>query len=220
MAAVTAPALAEAAEELDILFHDEAVLVLNKPSGLLSVPGRRPENKDSLALRAQRWFDGARTVHRLDWETSGVSVLALDAAVHRELSRQFHDREVEKSYIAIVAGHLMPDEGEVALPLICDWPNRPRQMVDHENGRSALTRWQVVYREIDRTWLRLFPVTGRSHQLRVHMQALGHPILGDRLYADHHALHRAERLQLHAERLTFSHPQRRERVTFYSPCPF
>lgn len=216
----TAPVLAEAAEELDILFHDEAVLVLDKPSGLLSVPGRLPQNKDSLALRAQRWFDGARTVHRLDWETSGVSVLALDAAIHRELSRQFHDREVEKSYIAIVAGHVLPDEGEVALPLMCDWPNRPRQIVDHENGRDALTRWQVVYREIDRTWLRLFPVTGRSHQLRVHMQALGHPILGDRLYADRYALHRAERLQLHAERLTFTHPLHGERVTFYSPCPF
>ncbi|CAM2007893.1 pseudouridine synthase [Acanthopleuribacter pedis] len=217
---VTEVAVADAAEELDILFQDEALLVLDKPSGLLSVPGRSPQHKDSLALRAQRWFEGARTVHRLDWETSGVSVLALDADVHRELSRQFHDREVEKSYIAIVAGHVYPDEGEVALPLICDWPNRPKQMVDHENGRHALTRWQVIYREIDRTWMRLRPITGRSHQLRVHMQALGHPILGDRLYADLEALHMADRLQLHAERLAVTHPQSGERVTFYSPSPF
>ncbi|CAM2066812.1 Pseudouridine synthase [Sulfidibacter corallicola] len=208
------------AEALPILYKDDHILILDKPSGLLSVPGRLPENKDSLASRAQQLEPEARTVHRLDCETSGVTVMALDADSHRELSRQFHDREVLKTYVAICAGMMETEQGEVNLPLVCDWPNRPRQMVDHENGKQAQTFWRVIHREPDRTWVQLTPITGRSHQLRVHLREIGHPILGDRLYAPPEVMRMAPRLLLHAEMLSFSHPHDGRKMTFYAPCPF
>ena len=205
---------------LNILYQDDDLIVLNKPSGLLSVPGKALEHKDSLQLRVQRVFPTATIVHRLDMATSGILVMALNKASHVAISRQFELRQTTKSYLARVHGKLEQDTGKVDLPLICDWPNRPKQMVDHERGKKALTHWQVVERGEDETLVRLTPVTGRSHQLRVHMLSLGHPILGDRLYAHADALATAKRLQLHAEELSFLHPVTQQPLNFVCPAPF
>lgn len=191
---------------LEILYEDESLLALNKPSGLLSVPGRAPENQDSLAFRVQQRFPAATVVHRLDMSTSGIMVMALNKTTHRELSRQFQERETRKVYYAWVWGRVAEPEGEVDLPLICDWPNRPLQKVDFEQGKPALTRWQRIKFEPNRSLIKLLPHTGRSHQLRVHMQAIGHPILGDDFYAHPEALNAAQQLQLHAAELTIKHP--------------
>lgn len=205
---------------LEILHQDDALLVLNKPSGLLSVPGRAPENQDSLALRVQSRFPAASVVHRLDMSTSGLMVMALNKEVHRELSRQFQERETVKVYFAWVWGEVAKPEGEVNLPLICDWPNRPLQKVCHENGKVALTRWQRVKVEQGRTLMKLHPYTGRSHQLRVHMKAIGHPILGDEFYAHNEALSGASHLQLHAAELGFKHPVTGDGLVFRCEPPF
>ncbi|MCI5044154.1 MAG: pseudouridine synthase [Aquisalinus sp.] len=203
-----------------VLHVDDHILVLDKPSGLLSVPGKAAEHQDCLEKRVQAQYTSARTVHRLDMDTSGVCVMGLSAEAHRNLSMQFQRRKTAKTYVAWVQGTLPAAEGEVDLPLICDWPNRPRQMVDHEKGRNALTRWQVIEVNGDVTRVLLFPVTGRSHQLRVHMQALGCPILGDRFYAPDAIRDAAPRLQLHALDLTVHHPSDGRRVTFSSAAPF
>lgn len=205
---------------LDVLHRDEHLLVVNKPSGLLSVPGKAAEHADCVEVRAKELHADARIVHRLDMDTSGIMVLAMNAAAHRHLGLQFERRKTKKTYVAKVWGQLAGDEGEVDLPLICDWPNRPKQMVCHERGKPALTRWQVLERERDATRVRLYPFTGRSHQLRVHMLALGHPILGDRFYADGAALEASGRLALHAEELTLHHPSGGKLVTFRAECPF
>ena len=205
---------------LDILHQDEFILVLNKPSGLLSVPGRAPENQDSLALRAQSRFPTALTVHRLDMATSGVMVMALNKDAHRELSRQFQERETHKVYYAWVWGEVTEASGEVDLPLICDWPNRPLQKVDFEQGKAALTRWQRIRVEQGNSLVKLLPHTGRSHQLRVHMQAMGHPILGDEFYAGPDALAAADQLQLHAAELGLMHPETGEGLLFECDTPF
>lgn len=191
---------------LDVVFRDAHLLVLDKPSGLLTVPGRDPAHKDSLASRAQAEYPEALIVHRLDMDTSGLVVMALGAEVHRQLSGLFQNRQVEKSYLARVWGEPEGDGGEVDLPLICDWPNRPRQKVCFESGKSSLTRWQKLDSDGKTSLLLLTPVTGRSHQLRVHMQAIGHPILGDPFYAHEQALAAAPRLLLHAQALGFEHP--------------
>ncbi|MBY6191221.1 bifunctional tRNA pseudouridine(32) synthase/23S rRNA pseudouridine(746) synthase RluA [Microbulbifer agarilyticus] len=191
---------------LDVVYSDAHLLVLDKPSGLLSVPGRDPAHKDSLALRAQQEYPQALIVHRLDMDTSGLVVMALGAEVHRQLSALFQNRKVEKSYLARVWGEPAQHEGEVDLPLICDWPNRPRQKVCFESGKPSLTRWQKLDSDGHTSLLQLTPVTGRSHQLRVHMQALGHPILGDPFYAQPEARAAASRLLLHAQELGFEHP--------------
>ncbi|NVJ96955.1 MAG: RluA family pseudouridine synthase [Alphaproteobacteria bacterium] len=205
---------------LDILYSDEDILILNKPSGLLSVPGKAEDMKDCLESRAQAAFTGARIVHRLDMETSGVIVMARHLDALRHLGRQFEDRKTEKTYEARVWGKVADYEGEIDLPLICDWPNRPKQMVCHERGKNAVTRYRVIAREADATRVALFPVTGRSHQLRVHMLSLGHPILGDNLYATGAAFEAAPRLQLHAKTLSFTHPETAELVSFAAPVPF
>ncbi len=205
---------------LSVLHVDEDLLVVDKPSGLLSVPGKALEHADCLERRAQERFPEARIVHRLDMDTSGVMVLAMNAAAHRHLGLQFERRKTEKTYIADVWGVLPTDEGEVDLPLVCDWPNRPKQMVSFEHGKSALTKWRVVERKLETTRVRLFPHTGRSHQLRVHMLSLGHPILGDRFYADGEALSASPRLALHAESLIVHHPKGGERFRFDADCPF
>ena len=210
-------------ETPDVIYRDEHIIVLDKPAGLLSVPGIGADKKDCLARRAAAEFPGARIVHRLDRDTSGVIVMALDAESHRALSVQFQDRLVEKRYVAVVAGVVVADEGEINLPLRKDRdPPRPgpRHIVDHEHGRPALTRYRVVRREADRTRLHLFPFTGRSHQLRVHVDEIGHPILGDDLYAPPEVVAMADRVLLHAEALTITHPHSGERVEFESPCPF
>lgn len=195
-----------AAPWLNILWQDESIIVVNKPSGLLSVPGRTPEHKDSVMTRIQRDYPAAESVHRLDMATSGIIVVALTKAAERELKRQFREREPKKTYVARIWGRLEPETGMVDLPLICDWPNRPKQKVCFETGKPAQTGYEVLEYEENATRVRLFPVTGRSHQLRVHMLALGHPILGDRFYAHDEARAAAPRLQLHAEALSVTHP--------------
>ncbi|WP_113632734.1 bifunctional tRNA pseudouridine(32) synthase/23S rRNA pseudouridine(746) synthase RluA [Pectobacterium peruviense] len=192
---------------LHILYQDQHIMVVNKPSGLLSVPGRAPEHKDSVMNRIQVDYPTAESVHRLDMATSGVIAVALTKAAERELKRQFREREPKKSYLARVWGHMAQDEGVIDLPLICDWPNRPKQKVCFETGKSAQTEYQVLSRDDDGTTrVKLMPITGRSHQLRVHLLALGHPILGDGFYAPPDAKAMAPRLLLHAQELAITHP--------------
>lgn len=207
---------------LDIIYQDNDLVVLHKPSGLLSVPGKAPEHKDSLSYRIQLVFPTAKIVHRLDMATSGIIVVALTKESHRELSKQFQDRLTKKRYVAIIAGQPEANSGSVDLPLICDWPNRPKQMVDFERGKPSLTHWECVKTQeiptesgpITCTKVALTPITGRSHQLRVHMKALGHSILGDRLYSQPEITAAAPRLQLHAEYLGFTHPTTQQWMDF------
>lgn len=205
---------------LQIVHQDDHLLLLNKPSGLLSVPGKAPAHKDSLQKRVQRVFPTATVVHRLDMATSGLMVMALNKASHRHLSRQFELRQTRKHYLARVDGHVVAEQGSIALPLICDWPNRPKQMVALHRGKTALTHWRVLQRQANSSLLQLTPVTGRSHQLRVHMLALGHVILGDRLYAHPQALAAASRLQLHAAYLAFEHPDSGQWMEFRCAADF
>lgn len=209
------------ADASPVIFADDWLVVADKPSGLLSVPGRGADKADCLAARVQAEFPDALSVHRLDMSTSGLLVLARGAEMHRQLSRLFEERQVGKRYLAIVDGLLAEDSGEVDLPLICDWPNRPRQMVDFAIGKPSLTRFTVRWRDAatDRSAVELEPVTGRSHQLRVHMAALGHPILGDELYGGP-AENRAPRLLLHAMDLAFIHPATKTARQFHSEPPF
>lgn len=203
---------------LCVLAETAAFVVLDKPAGLLSVPGRADGMADCLESRAQAVWSDALTVHRLDLATSGVCVLARGAAAHRILSMQFARRMTAKTYEAVVRGTVAADSGCIDLPLRADWPNRPRQQVDPLAGRPAVTRWQVIERGGGTTRLRLDPVTGRSHQLRVHLLALGHPILGDPIYGGGAA--EAPRLMLHATRLGFRDPGDGRPVAFEAPCPF
>ena len=206
----------------DVIHQDERIIVLNKPTGLLSVPGIGPDKLDCLATRVQSEIPAARIVHRLDRDTSGVIVMALDAEAHREMSRQFHDREVQKIYIAIVHGSVEQDEGKIDLPVRKDMDpqNAPRQIIDHEQGRSAVTNFRVLERDAGRSRLELRPITGRSHQLRLHLQSIGHPILGDNLYAPLDVQALADRLLLHAQSLWLVHPGTAEPMTFEAECPF
>jgi len=205
---------------LNVIYADNDVLVLNKPSGLLTVPGKAAEHADCLQTRAQKQHPDARIVHRLDMDTSGVVIMAMHADAHRHLGLQFERRHTAKTYIADVFGQIKEDQGEIDLPLRCDWPNRPKQMVDHNEGRKALTKWRVLDRDKNNTRVELTPITGRSHQLRVHLLEIGHPILGDRFYATGEALAASQRLRLHAQSLTVHHPTGGERVTFKAPLPF
>ncbi|GLX79140.1 pseudouridine synthase [Thalassotalea insulae] len=205
---------------LDIVYRDEDLVVLNKPSGLLTVPGRLTEHKDCLQTRVQRVLPTATVVHRLDMATSGILLMALNKAAHVNISRQFEKRQTEKQYLARVYGHVKESSGEIDQPLICDWPNRPKQKVDLQHGKKALTHYRVLSYQNNSTLVELTPVTGRSHQLRVHMLSLGHPILGDRLYAHDQALTESPRLQLHAHWLKITHPVTEQVLTFSTPCPF
>lgn len=207
---------------LAILHLDEDLIALDKPSGLLSVPGRGEAARDSLAVRVQQRFPEALTVHRLDMETSGVIVMARSKSAHRSLSISFERRETAKRYIAVIAGLLDSDEGQVDLPLIADWPNRPLQKVDFELGKPSLTHYRVLNRDRSsgHSRIALEPVTGRSHQLRVHMLSIGHPILGDALYAPPAVRDAAPRLMLHAELLQLRHPRSGELLDLSAPSPF
>ena len=209
-------------EPINIIYKDDFIIVLNKPSGLLSVPGRKKEHADSLETRVQVEYPEAKIIHRLDEPTSGLLVMALNKDVHRNISMQFESRKTRKIYIARVWGNIIDDKGEVDLPLICDWPNRPLQMVDQQRGKASQTGWEVIEREDNAmvTRVALYPITGRSHQLRVHMMELGHPILGDEFYAHDDAFAAAPRLQLHAHKLMINHPESGEEIWFESPCPF
>jgi len=201
---------------LRVLHVDEACVVVDKPAGLLAVPGRGADKADCVAARVQAQFTDALVVHRLDMATSGLMLLARGAHAQRVLSRAFAERATHKRYVAIVHGVIAADEGEIDLPLIADWPNRPRQKVDPVHGRASLTRWRVLAREATRTRVELEPVTGRAHQLRVHLGAIGHPIVGDALYAPDDA----PRLMLHAAGLRFAHPTRGAPIEVTSPVPF
>jgi len=205
---------------IPVIHHDHEVLVVDKPAGLLSVPGKGEDRADCLIARLRTLFPQVLLVHRLDLDTSGVMVFALTPHAQRHLGLQFEKRQTKKVYVARLWGHLEPKQGKVDLPLIVDWPNRPRQMVDHENGRPAQTDWRVVRHEAGGTTrVRLMPKTGRSHQLRVHMAELGHPILGDPLYADGLARD-FPRLMLHAESLRFRHPDGGRMESHSAKCPF
>lgn len=206
---------------LAIIHVDAQIIVVDKPAGLLSVPGRGEGMDDCLASRVQARFPDALIAHRLDMSTSGLLILARGAEMHRQLSRFFRERQIDKRYVAIVDDLIADDSGEIELPLICDWPNRPRQKVDFELGKPSQTRFRVVSRDLaaHTTRVELEPVTGRSHQLRVHMASLGHPILGDDLYGGE-ATGRAERLLLHAMDLGLVHPLTAEALQFHSDAPF
>lgn len=210
-------------EGLDVVFVDEDLVVVVKPAGLLSVPGRGEARADCLAARVQRRWPDALIVHRLDMATSGLLVLGRGADMQRALSVAFADRRVDKRYESWVQGLVAADEGEVDLPLITDWPRRPRQMVCFEHGKPSLTRYRVLERDpwsgpVGRTRVSLEPVTGRSHQLRVHLLALGHPILGDELYGPEPAP--TQRMMLHAAELRLPHPRSGERLHLSSAVPF
>jgi len=204
---------------LEVIYQDHDIVILNKPSGLLSVPGKAAAHFDCLQYRVQRVWPTAVVVHRLDMATSGVMVMALNKEAQRQLNRQFQLRQTAKRYIARVAGQINAAFGSIELPLICDWPNRPKQKVCFEHGKPSLTHFTVISRDTTETRVALEPVTGRSHQLRVHLQFIGHPILGDKFYADAHAKP-AERLQLHAQQLSLFHPREGTWLTFLAPCPF
>jgi len=206
-------------DPLVILHDDHQVLLVDKPSGLLSVPGKGPELADCLMSRITAVFPQALLVHRLDRDTSGVMVFALTPHAQRHLGLQFEKRQTKKTYVARVHGKIVEKTGTVDLPLIVDWPNRPKQKVDHETGKQAVTDWRVVRSNEDETRVRLMPRTGRSHQLRVHMLAIGHPILGDPFYAEGPA--RAHpRLMLHSETLQFRHPDGGKSMRFTAKTPF
>jgi tRNA pseudouridine32 synthase/23S rRNA pseudouridine746 synthase len=201
---------------LHVLHLDEACIVADKPAGLLAVPGRT--ERDSLATRVQALHPDARIVHRLDQATSGLMLFARGAVAQRALGMAFAARQVHKRYVAVVEGRPAADAGEIDAPLAADWPRRPRQRVDAVGGKPALTRWRVLRRDADSAWLELEPLSGRTHQLRVHLAHLGHPIRGDRLYAP--PPWRAERLLLHASELAFEHPLTGQRLLLRSAPPF
>lgn len=214
-----------AQRELSVLYADDALLVLNKPAGLLSVPGRGEDKQDCLSARAQRIYPDARVVHRLDMSTSGVMILACSAIAQRALNDAFANRSIHKRYIAVVDGHLPapPQEwGIIDLAIIVDWPNRPLRIIDPVNGKPSLTRWRVLaHNEFENTTrVELEPITGRSHQLRVHLRALGHAIVGDALYACPRVQSMAKRLLLHAHTLELNHPVTSQPLRFISPPDF
>lgn len=207
---------------LDLVYADGALLVVNKPAGLLSVPGRGEDKLDSLVERAKKDFPDALIVHRLDMDTSGLLVLARGTEMHRQLSILFQSRKVHKRYEAVAAGCIAPAAGKIDQPLVLDWPNRPRHIVDHATGKPSLTRYRVLGydAEHDTSRVELEPITGRTHQLRVHLQYLGHPILGDTLYAPPERRDQAPRLLLHARKLAFRHPITFEEMHFEAKVPF
>jgi tRNA pseudouridine32 synthase/23S rRNA pseudouridine746 synthase len=213
----------------EIVFADEALVVADKPAGLLAVPGRGADKQDCLAARVQALYPDALVVHRLDMATSGLMVLGRGAQAQRLLSVAFAKRQVHKRYVAVVAGRMNEPEGRIELPLICDWPNRPRQKVDHAAGKPSLTLYRVLSphdappnpsHQTDTTRVELEPVTGRSHQLRVHLAESGHPIVGDTLYASPAVQALASRLLLHASALSLPHPVTGCPLSFQSPTPF
>ena len=205
---------------LSVLHVDDEILVVDKQSGLLTVPGKDPSLWDCVEHRARQTWPTAGIVHRLDKDTSGVLVLALNKRAHGRIGSQFEHRKTTKSYVARVAGVMESESGLVDLPLATDWENKPRQRVDYENGRASQTEWRVIDCEPNVTRVRLHPLTGRTHQLRVHMKAIGHVILGDAFYGDSETMAAADRLQLHAAELGFTHPTTGEFTTFVAPTPF
>lgn len=207
---------------LPLLYADAALLVLNKPAGLLAVPGRGVDRQDCLAARVQASYPEALVVHRLDMATSGLMLMARTKRIQQQLSQLFAQRAMRKKYIAVVSGRMTDSQGQITLPIITDWPNRPRQMVDYQIGKPATTHYRVL--DYDATGhvtrVELNPITGRTHQLRIHLQALGHPILGDALYAEPTVRDQAPRLLLHATTIAFIHPESQAPVQFDCEVPF
>jgi tRNA pseudouridine32 synthase / 23S rRNA pseudouridine746 synthase len=201
------------------LYEDASLLAFDKPAGLLAVSGRGPAKQDCLAARVMARWPDALVVHRLDQATSGLMLLARGVEMQRCLSRAFAARRIHKHYVALVAGRVEADSDTIDLPLAADWPDRPRQKVDAQHGRPSLTRWSVLHRAADHTRLLLQPLTGRTHQLRVHLAAIGHPILGDALYAGDAAA-AAPRLLLHATALQLDHPLHGTRLELECAAPF
>lgn len=212
------PHVVDMLQPMELLHEDESLLVVVKPAGLLSVPGRGEAGRINLAAQVQARWPDALAAHRLDQATSGLMLFARGAEAHRRLSMAFEARAVSKQYVAVVEGGVADEQGEIAAPLIVDWPNRPRQIVSLTDGKPALTRWRLLQRGATRSLLLLEPVTGRSHQLRVHLQSIGHPIVGDDLYGT--AAGACDRLLLHASRLVLAHPMRGQTLVFESPVPF
>lgn len=213
---------------MEPIYADDALLVFVKPSGLHSVPGRGDDKQDCLSARAQARYPDALIVHRLDRDTSGLMLMARGKAMQSAMSRAFASRLVHKRYQALVDGVLIaPADGEdgwsvIDLPILIDWPNRPRRIIDHQHGKPSITRWRVLAGPTleQSTRVELEPYTGRSHQLRVHLKAIGHPILGDTLYASLDAQNRSGRLLLHASELAFTHPVSGKALFLTSPAPF
>ena len=213
------------AQTLQVLYADDTLLVLCNPAGLLSVPGRGPDKQDCLSARAQARYADALVVHRLDMATSGLLLMARGKAAQQTLSLAFAQRQVGKRYVALVHGRLQAATpgawSDIALPIGVDWPNRPRRVVAAEGGKASLTRWRVLGRcGAEQTRVELEPVTGRSHQLRVHMQAIGHPVVGDPLYGPDPCPANSTRLMLHAARISFAHPLTAEPLHFSSAPEF
>ncbi len=202
--------------DIEYIYNDKDIIVIDKPANMLSVPGRTPDKQDCLIHRVQKRFPEARIVHRLDFSTSGLMVIAQNRESHRKLGRQFENRETEKTYIAKVYGQPEHTSGMINLPLRCDWERRPLQIIDYQLGKKAQTCWRIIEQFESSCLVELSPTTGRTHQLRVHMQAMGHPILGDELYAHEAAYSMANRLYLHAKGLIISHPEANNRMAFSS----
>jgi tRNA pseudouridine32 synthase/23S rRNA pseudouridine746 synthase len=202
---------------LEIIYQDDYFIAVNKPTGLLSVPGRGPDKQDCCLSRVLEQFPNALMVHRLDMDTSGLMLFALSLEVQRNLSLQFEKREIHKTYVALIEGVLERDEGMIDYPMRKDMTQRlpPKHIVDCVRGKKAITEWKVLSRSASMTRVALFPQTGRSHQLRVHMQSLGHPIVGDNIYGTER-----ERLMLHAESLQLHHPESGELIALECPAPF
>ncbi|MDH5722492.1 MAG: pseudouridine synthase [Alphaproteobacteria bacterium] len=204
----------------EVIYADEFILIANKPENLLSVPGRGEDMAECLESRVRKVFPEAIIVHRLDMMTSGVMIMARSKDVLRNIGLQFEERKVSKTYIAKLWGHVPEASGVISKPMRCDWPNRPRQMIDFEQGKEAVTRWELLGHEGPYSRVKLLPETGRTHQLRVHMQDLGYPILGDDFYGHEESLKASDRLNLHAQDITFHHPEDGRLVTFRVDCPF
>ncbi len=207
---------------IEILYQDDSLLLINKPSGLLSLSGKHPLNKDSVHFRLVQEFPSATMIHRLDFGTSGIMVVALNKLVNADICRQFQSHSVHKTYTAYLFGHLVKDEGLIQYPIAKDEPNFPLQKICAETGKPASTHYRVVERftESFATKVVFTPTSGRTHQLRIHSQAINHPILGCDLYASNEAFAMALRLMLHATSLNFDHPVSQERINGYCPCPF
>ena len=204
--------------KIDVIYQDEHIIAVNKPQALLSVPGIGPDKKDCMISRLLELVPQAKVVHRLDCYTSGIMLFAIGIEMQRALNKIFHDRKIQKQYIAIVRQWSDDDEGVITFPMRCDIDDRPRQIIDYEHGKSAITHWQVLRRDKDIVRLLLKPETGRTHQLRVHCKALGFPIIGDGLYGDDKV--KQPRMLLHADNLLFSHPVTNKEMHLFAPCEF
>lgn len=207
-------------QQIEILYRDQDLLLINKPSGLLSLSGQHPLNQDSVHFRLVQDYPTATLAHRLDFGTSGIMILALSKAVNAQLTRQFQARTVSKTYCALLHGQLSADRGTIDLPIAKDRPNFPLQKICHHSGKQAISHYRVLERLPQATRVQFTPESGRTHQLRIHSQALGHPILGCDLYASDEAFFMATRLMLHATGVAFEHPRSGERLEAVCPCPF